>query len=297
MTYFSEKEEGDLPRDKEEVGEGVWGGIKALITARIDDGSFGATYALSCEDRRGPIGTDADALWQAMRAEIPDLQVRVLPPWYHGEDMPRTLDALDMIQFCWRCVGKPIHQSYHPYFQHYHLRFEVEEGREDFRTDINRIFRRNGLAYELKEDGSIERLVPPVLREALASAYFHTRDSELNRMLETARSKIGDPGEEIRREALEKLWDAWERLKTLGTGSDKKSQAIALLDATAGASSPILREALEREARELSWIGNHMQIRHSEKGKEQVAKGEHIDYLFHRLFSLIQVILRLNKEI
>ncbi|MCB2403555.1 hypothetical protein [Rhizobium ruizarguesonis] len=295
MTYFSEKEEGERPQEKEEIGEGTWGGIRALITARIDDGSFGATYPISCEDGRGPIGTDADTLWQAMRAEIPNLQERMLPPWYHREDMPRTLDVLDMIQFCWRCVGKPIQVSYHQHFQHHHLRFDVEEGRENFRIDANRILRRNGLAYELKEDGSIERLLPPMLREALTSAHFQTLDSELNRMLEAARSRILDPDEEIRREALEKLWDAWERLKTQGAGSDKKAQTNALLDATAGSSSPVLRKALENEAHELTWIGNNMQIRHSEKGKERVAKVEHVDYLFHRLFSLVQVILRTNK--
>ncbi|WP_412064667.1 hypothetical protein [Rhizobium sp. SYY.PMSO] len=295
MTYFSEKEEGERPQEKEEIGEGAWGGIRALITARIDDGSFGATYPISCEDGRGPIGSDADTLWQAMRAEIPNLQGRMLPPWYHGEDMPRTLDVLDMIQFCWRCIGKPVQVSYHQYFQHHHLRFDVEEGRENFRIDVNRILRRNGLAYELKEDGSIERLLPPVLRKALTSAYFQTLDSELNRMLEAARSRIIDPDEEIRREALEKLWDAWERLKTQGAGSDKKVQTSALLDATAGSSSPVLRKALENEAHELTWIGNNMQIRHSEKGKERVAKVEHVDYLFHRLFSLVQVILRTNE--
>ena len=39
---------------------------------------------------------------------------------------------------------------------------------------INRIFRRNGLAYELTAQGRIERLAPPVLREELASVP-HTR--------------------------------------------------------------------------------------------------------------------------
>lgn len=297
MSYFSEKEEGERPRESEEIGEGAWGGIKVLINARIDDGSFGATYPTPCEDGRGPVGADAQALWQGMRAEIPRLQERELPPWYHGEEIPRTLDVLDMIEFCWRCVGKPIQGSYHSFFQHYHLRYDVEAGRDQFREDVNRILRRNGLAFELKEDGSIERLAPPVLREELASAHFRTGDSVLNRMLETARRKFLDPDEAVRREALETLWDAWERLKTLGTGRDKKAQATALLDATAGPSSPLFRGALEREAKELTWIGNNMQIRHSEKGKEQVARGEHIDYLFHRLFSLIQAILRMNKGI
>jgi len=35
---------------------------------------------------------------------------------------------------------------------------------------------------------------------------------------------------DVRRESLEKLWDAWERLKTVEPGGDKKAQAKALLD-------------------------------------------------------------------
>ena len=28
MTYFSEREYGELPRDNEEIGDEVWGGIR-----------------------------------------------------------------------------------------------------------------------------------------------------------------------------------------------------------------------------------------------------------------------------
>ena len=134
----------------------------------------------------------------------------------------------------------------------------------------------------------------PVLREELASAQFQTGDDELNRMLETARRKFLDPDGASRSEALEAIWDAWERLKTLGTGTDKKAQVKSILDHTAGPSSPKFREALEKEAQELTRIGNNLQIRHSETNQERLANGKHVDYLFHRLLSLIQVILRMN---
>ena len=91
----------------------------------------------------------------------------------------------------------------------------------------------------------------------LLGAQFYTGDGELDRMLETARCKFINPDEAIRREALESLWDAWERLKTLGDGSNKKAQVTYLLDHTAGLSSPKFRAALEREAKELTGIGNN----------------------------------------
>jgi hypothetical protein len=116
------------------------------------------------------------------------------------------MDILDMIEFSWRNVGKPIRGRYHDYFGHYHLTFDVEAGRDEFREAFNRIFRRNGLVYQLKADGRIERLAPPALREALASVLFRTGDGDLDRMLETARRKFLDPDVATRREALEALW-------------------------------------------------------------------------------------------
>lgn len=293
MRYFSEREEGERPREREEIGDGPWGGILALIRARIEDGSFGASYPVACEDGRGPTGCDENAFWRALWADVPTLQEDGRFEFF--DKPPRTLDILDTIEFCWRCVGHPVPGKYHEFFDHYHLRFDIEGGRGEFRESVNRIFRRNGLAYELTEQGRVERLAPPALREALASARFRTGEPELDRMLENARGKFLDPDEAIRREALEALWDAWERLKTLGRGRDKKAQAAWILDHVTGASSPGLRGALEREAKELNWIGNHLQIRHSETTQERLVRGEHVDYLFHRLFGLIQMILR-TKE-
>lgn len=40
MKYFSDVEEGGRHRENEEISEGVWGGIKALISARVVDGSL-----------------------------------------------------------------------------------------------------------------------------------------------------------------------------------------------------------------------------------------------------------------
>ena len=295
MTYFSEREQGERPRDNQDIADLAWGGIQALVRAGVEDGSFGATYPDTCPDGKGPVGTDANTFWQAMRAEIPNLQEQ---PWYytHGQPPPPTLDILDMIEFCWRAIGKPLRGSYHSFFDHHHLSFDVEAGRDEFRDAVNCIFRRNGLAYELTSGGSITRLAPTVLHEELASAHFRTGYAELDRLLETARRKFLDPDEAVRREALETLWDAWERLKTLGTGADKKAQITELLDATAGTGPPKFREALEWEARELTRIGNNLRIRHSEMSQERLSRSEYGDYLFHRLFSLVQLLLRASRQ-
>jgi hypothetical protein len=290
MGYFSDEAQGERPRDRDEIDEGAWGGIQALIRTRIDDGSFGAAFPAMCgdSDRRAPIGTDETSFWKLMKSEIPTLGEK---PWYATADQPPTLDVLDTIQFCWRAVGKPVQGSYHGYFGHHHPSFEVEAGRDEFREAINRIFRRNGLIYDLREDGKIVRLAPPVLRDALARSSFRTGDSRLDEFLEKSRRKFLDPDLEVRREALEALWDAWERLKTVG-GIDKKRGIAALIESAAGPASPKLRAALDQEATALTGLGNQLQIRHSETDKEPIASHAHVDYLFHRLFALMLALLK-----
>ena len=180
--------------------------------------------------------------------------------------------------------------TYHPYLRHHHLSFDREAGRSDFRARIERLFARNGLAYELRENGQVRRLGPPVLREALAEGFFQTGDAALDTMLEAAKVKFLNPDPTVRREALEKLWDVWERLKTIEPGNDKKVQAKVLLDKAA--TEPQLRSVVEAEAKALTDIGNNFMIRHTETNPTAIQNDAHVDYLFHRLFSLIWMVLR-----
>ena len=48
--------------------------------------------------------------------------------------------------------------SYHGFFKHHHLSFDADAGRQEFQKTINRIIRRNGLAYELTAQGHVDRL-------------------------------------------------------------------------------------------------------------------------------------------
>ena len=287
MTYFSERETGEVPRTKEEIGTEAWGGILTTIRSRIYDGSFACRFAEICPDGHGPYATDEKAFMTALRAEVPNL-----PMFIQREDVPSTVPILDMIEFCGRHAAQAIKRGkYHDFFQHYHLEFDLERGRESFREDMNRILRRNGLAYELNEEGAIERLAPIGLREALAHSTFATGDTDLDEMLEAARRKFLGPEEAGRREALEKLWDAWERLKTVEPGADKRAQINALLDRAARSPSSNFRSMLESEAAELTKIGNTFQIRHTETSQERLSCSYEVDYLFHRLFCLVRFLL------
>lgn len=284
-VYFSDRESGPRPRVSEEIPQSAWGGICAAVEARIRDGSFGYRYPSICSDSGAPYGCDARPFSLALMAEVPAIVWPLNP-----QEVPPALAVLDLLEFCFRAVGQPIGRTRHGYFDHYHLTYDVEVGRANFREEMNRILARNGIAYELDADGRVTRLAPPIVGEAMKSAVFRTGDSELDALLETSRTKFLDPDPTIRKEALEKLWDAWERLKTIEPGPDKKAQVTELLKKIAP--EPTFQEVLNVEAKALTDIGNMFHIRHSETSQVAIQQSEHIDYLFHRLFSLIRVALR-----
>ena len=158
-------------------------------------------------------------------------------------------------------------------------------------SDVNRLFARNGVAYELTPEGQARRLLPTPLAEALGRTVFKTEDKETDRLLETARQQIIRPKIEDRHDALEKLWDAFERLKTLEPGPNKGIQAKKLLDRAATVGTRF-RKVLEEDARALTEIGNTFRIRHSETSQEALRSPEQVDYLFGRLFAFIRLVLK-----
>lgn len=282
MVYFSERELGARPRIEEEINKTTWGGIFGMIKTRIDDNSFGYRYSEKCPDEDQICGCDRKLFLLALAAEVPEIIQ------FKANNQPSTFAILDLLEFCHRAVGKPTQDSYHSFYRHYHLEFNSEEGQIDFRDDINRIFSSNGLAYELGADGKIIRLAPEVLREVLMSTTFHTGDNILDSTLEVARKKYIDPSIDVRQESLEKLFDAWERLKSI-EDKDKKKSITTLINKVASETSFI--KMIDTEANELTRIGNTFNIRHSEMRQTPLESSEHIDYVFHRLFALIRLLL------
>jgi hypothetical protein len=286
-NYYSDQEVGVRPRVEEAINLAVWGGIVATVRACLADQSFGASFPSACPDGYGVAGTDEQQFSLALRAEVPDIAWPINP-----NELPDRLAALDFIQFCHRHVAKPFQGNFHSF--HYHFTFDRAAGQAAFRERINAVFARNGMAYELRDNGSIIRLAPEILREAMQMAVFRTGDTDLDSLLESARVKFLNPDAKVRREALEKLWDAWERLKTVEPCGHKKASVKALLDKAGD--EPRFRELLEREAAELTDIGNNFRIRHTETTQTPLQKEEHVDYLFHRLFGLIRMLVVLRNQ-
>jgi hypothetical protein len=285
---FTERHGQAPPRVAEALDETTRNALLTLVLARIDEEWFGLSFPEKCADGYAYAGTDITRLRDTMKG------YGVL--WPHEVDLENPPDdgrIFDLVEFAYEFIAEARNPSYHSYMSHSHYSYDQDTGREKFAHDVNRIFERNGIAFDLK-DGEITRIAPAMLHESLAEAAFHTGDTVLDELLEAARHKFLNRSADVRRESLEKLWDAWERLKTIEAVGDKKASIKALLDKASG--ELVFRAKLEQEARELTEIGNTFMIRHSETDKIPVVESRQIDYFFHRMFSMIRLLLRASAR-
>jgi hypothetical protein len=284
--YFTDRDYGPRPRSADVIDERLWGGLYSLIQTRIEDGSFGFRFPERCPDGYGACGCDEQAFRRVLAAEVPSIDWPLSPG-----TVPETPVTLDLLEFCAAAAGRPIEGVYHSFFRHHHLSWDRDAGLASFVTDVNLLFARNGIAYELTAEGKARRLLSQPLADSLGWALFDTGDGETDQLLETARRRILSPKAEDRRDAVEKLWDAFERLKTLEPGPNKSVQADAMLDRAASPGSK-LRQVLGNEAAALTKIGNTFRIRHSEVSQEPLTTLDQIDYLFARMFAFLRIVLR-----
>lgn len=277
-SYYSDRELGPRPPTEEELTEAAWGGLISIVNRGIAEALFGESFPLLCEDGRGPYACDEDAFRLALLGDIPEMRWPLVPGF-----MPATLAAMDLAEFLHEHASAPTERDWHPYFGHAHLNFDQARGQQELRDRVNRLFSRNGLAYELSSDGAVKRLLSPVVDELVRNQLPATGDSKLDDLLERAVRKFMSPDAEMRREALEQLWDAFERSKTI-LDRDKKRGAAALIAEVS--TSDDETQMLTMEFRELSRIGNNFLIRHHETTKAEVGP-EAVDYYFTRMFALI----------
>lgn len=282
--YFTERDEGAQPRIERELSDTAWSAIAALTAGRIRDGSLGEGFPDVCQDHASQtVGVDERLFAHALMGDVPSLD------WPLPEESPGSGPAMDMIEFVDRHVASAERRSWHEFFKHHHLDFDVAAGQATWRRDVNRILRRNGLAFAMSGDGRVRRLGDPITRKRL-SHLPRTGDDQLDDMLSRASDLYFTPDESLHREALLHLWRGFERLKS-SMDPDKKKSTTAILDL--GADETTLRSILEADAFEMTGAGNKLTIRHSEVGKVPIDREDQVDYLFGRLFNLVWLLLPL----
>jgi hypothetical protein len=289
---FTERRGGTKPRVVGELNSTQRYTVLGLVQTHIEQGWFGETFPYFCEDGRGNAGCDLQKLKTTMAAYgviwpgKPTSGVMSLDP----ADPPTDGQVFDLIEFSYEHMALPTAHDFHSYWSHSHYSYDHAAGRAKFQEEVNRIFERNGIAFNLDDSGEVTRIAPAVLQETLAETTFKTGDTILDDILDVARHKFLNRSQDVRRESLEKLWDAWERLKTMEQGKDKKARTTALLDRAA--TEPNLRQRLDEEAVALTQIGNQFMIRHMETDKIPISDSAHVDYLFQRMFALVRLLLK-----
>ncbi|GBE30150.1 hypothetical protein BMS3Bbin04_01176 [bacterium BMS3Bbin04] len=286
MEYYSESVTPPQLRNVEEVSEVLWGGVLSYIDGLLDRGAFGKSFPETCDNGSAiTCGNDKRRFYTSLQAEIRNIIV----PIEEGK-IPPTLAFLDFIQFCHRNVSYPIQGNYHSFYTHYHLSFDEDRGRESYSDQINRLFKSNNFAYELHTDGKIVRLITDEIARVINIPLI-TGDQQLDGLIRAAKEKIYDKDISVRKESLEKLWDCWERLKTI-SNPDKKKGIEELISNIS--SDLTVRSDINDEADKLSKIGNKYRIRHHETDKIEIEDTYMIDYLFVRMLSLINLLVAHN---
>jgi len=121
--------------------------------------------------------------------------------------------------------------------------------------------------------------------ELLFDKKIETKDSELNSLIKEAKDRFFNPND--KQVALEKLWDAFERIKTY-FNNDKRKSSEKLVELASGSLDSKL---IEDEFSILTRFGNNFRIRHHETDKKEIKSTKHLNYLFFRMLSLIDLCL------
>jgi hypothetical protein len=317
--YFSDEELGAKELSSEKISVSVWNSIVAIYNQFISNGSLAGNFSNECPDPNveAVCGCNKTQLEDVLKGEIPDLPIPVVPARTYEQTfddfleedndqlhmqkrnredgLPDRYTILDFLQFLHENIRDPEVIKYHSYWSHNHYIFS-DDGvfKSQFRDRINTILRRNGIVFFLDEDGLIKRSIPKSIAKIITDIRFNTGDKRLNELLETAYSKFVLPRPESRIESLEKIWDAFERMKTYFE-ENKKLSAPKLIEIISE-DNILFSESLNNEFSQLTKIGNEFQIRHFERDKVKLESNLHIDYLFYRMSSLIHLCVEKLKS-
>lgn len=334
---YSDRTEGPKPRDIEALPKETKRALLALVRRKIKDDRFAKEFPKECEDDKGITGTNRSLLQADIDGLIPNLAYPLaskadskLPELVdHAEiaDAAKTPKAggtfefnlskangtqpivvtdsavFDLLEYTARKIALPRQGEWHDFYGHHELRFDSdsrEEAQDTFQGEVNELLGRGRVIYEfVSVDGTlqIQRMGTPEVRRLMADLQPNSGDKELDDLITEARKRYLSHKEDERRIGLEKLWDAFERLKTIEPlpdgKSNKKASAEQLLSRIA---NEPLREVVEDDMGALTAVGNKFRIRHHETDKH-VVPVDGYDYLFARMSNVIITSLRASNRL
>ena len=133
-----------------------------------------------------------------------------------------------------------------------------------------------------------------MLSDEVIDTVLSIDDKGINELLKEAIDLHRSHNPSASRNAVEKLWDAFERLKTYYVQFDKKDSSNKIIADMAGDSEDY-KELFKDEFMKLTKIGNNYRIRHHETDKIEINDDRYYDYFFNRCLSLIALAVQYIK--
>lgn len=180
--------------------------------------------------------------------------------------------------------------------RHYHMLFtDSNDVFQKFKNEINNIFDILGLSYILNDNKKIERILQNnVLTKEMEKSINNIKEEETKNLLQEAIDLHKSPFPNASKYATEKIWDAFERLKTYYTNTDKKKSAEAIVNDISNNNQDFIK-LFNDEFKKLTEIGNNYRIRHHETNKMNITDDRYYDYFFNRCLSLISLAIQYLK--
>lgn len=305
MAYYSERHGMRKQREKTyDVSVEAYNLILEIIDRYLINLAW--KFPERCPDNDSIIcGIDLEKLYRDLRFEIPGLFGKdgfIIPKRHHnvfdGESIDKydQFSLLDYIEYMALNMKDSVIKNYHSFFSHNHYEFVTgDKSFNAFLDEIDKTFEKVGLLYKTNDNGQVERIVENEAMVKNVEQQISTiLEKGLKDLLEEAISLYKDPNTARIKDATEKLWDAFERLKTYYTALDKKSSASKVITDAASGNADV-KKLLEEEFSALTKIGNNYRIRHHETNKIEIKDINHYEYFFNRCLSAISLTLKYLK--
>lgn len=166
--------------------------------------------------------------------------------------------------------------------------FDALELYEKYNSDgtmaaqVNALLKLNSINYRFEQGRLVNTLNVSIGRKEISSI----SEKGLKELVIEAEKYYHEGNKQI---AVEKLWDAFERLKTYYSPGLNKSASANKIIEDMSASEPNFKELYETEFKALTNIGNGFRIRHHETTKTDITDNRQYDYFYKRCLALISV--------
>ena len=159
----------------------------------------------------------------------------------------------------------------------------------NYSKEMNALLVRQAIGYQLIQ-GKLKCTVETSLSENTIAAI---PEKGLKELVTDAENYYRDGNKQI---AVEKLWDAFERLKTYYSPKlDKKNSANKVVE-TMSHKEPHFQKLYEDEFKVLTEIGNGFRIRHHETTQTDITDDRQYDYFYQRCHALISTAIFYLEE-